>query len=217
MSKLVRIAPKAAVTTRILVTAAETTHLAESFLHTLAESGCVLKHCDEACSARNIVVKRDLWNVASWLGVLRSHSGRSVLKGEHVLNLSVSGKLKSQDFDTRKHEDDFFRWSAIRPGFLSEASVDQARIYVGVGPGWCGPNWYGASWYWDPRFFVYTFLPADGIFYSPFGWGFYSPIFVYLSPFFYYGLYDHRPHRFGDFHYTVSGHAVDFMVAVFTD
>ena len=64
-------------------------------------------------------------------------------------------------------------------------AVDEARVYIGPGPGWYGPGWYGAGWYWDPWFGVWTFLPADGIFYSPFGWGFYSPIFVYRSPFYF--------------------------------
>ena len=129
------------------------------------------------------------------------------LKSEHELALNTSGKLKAAGFDTRKYEDDFFRWSALRSGYLSEASVDEARVYVGVGPGWYGPGWIGPGWYWDPNFLVYTFLPADGIFYSPFGWGFYSPIIVYRSPFFY-GFYGPGLHRFNDFHYPY-GHGFE--------
>jgi hypothetical protein len=117
-----------------------------------------------------------------------------------ALALSAGGKLKAQDYDTLRYEDDFFRWSALRSGYLSEAGVDEARVYIGAGPGWYGPGWYGTGWYWDPWFGAWTFLPADGIFYSPFGWGFYSPIFVYRSPFFYYGYWGHQPHAFGDFH-----------------
>jgi hypothetical protein len=113
-----------------------------------------------------------------------------------MLNAGV--KPKSQDFEPRAFEDEFYRWSGLRSGYLSEASVDAARAYLGPGPGWYGPGWMGFGWYWSPWFGVYTFLPAEGIFYGPFGWGFYSPIAVYYSPFrFYYGY----PHRFGDFHY----------------
>ena len=130
------------------------------------------------------------------------------LTGQRELALNTSGKLKAQGFDTRQFEDDFFRWSALRSGYLSEAAVDQARVYIGPGPGWYGPGWYGAGWYWDPWFGVWTFLPADGIFYSPFGWGFYSPIFVYRSPFFFYGYYGHQPHHFGEFHYPY-GHGFE--------
>jgi len=126
-------------------------------------------------------------------------SQRVKVTGDHDLTLSAGAKLKPQSFDTRQYEDEFYRWSGLRSGFLSEASVDTARTYVGVGVGWYGPGWYGAGWYWNPWFDVYTFIPLEGIFYSPFGWGFYSPIAVYWSPFFYYGYY-HHPHRFSEFH-----------------
>ena len=121
---------------------------------------------------------------------------------ERELVLNGSAGPKAQDFDARKYEDDFFRWSALRSGYLSEASVDQARIYVNGGPGWFGPGWY-----WDPGFQSYTFVPGGGILYSPFGWGFYSPFAVYRSPFFYGGYYG-RPHRFGEYHYPY-GHGIE--------
>jgi FecR protein len=121
---------------------------------------------------------------------------------ERELVLNANGKPKAEDFDARKYEDDFFRWSALRSGYLAEASADQARIYVNGGPGWFGPGWY-----WDPWFGAYTFIPGAGIVYSPFGWGFYSPIVVYRTPFFY-GGYWGRPHRFGDFHYPY-GHGFE--------
>ena len=135
-------------------------------------------------------------------GTAEVHANGQNIKvtGEHELALNAGGKLKAQGFDTRTDEDDFFRWSALRSGYLAEATADEARVYIGPGPGWYGPGWYGTGWYWDPWFGVYTFLPADGIFYSPFGWGFYSPIVVYRSPFFYYGHLGQGPHRFGDFH-----------------
>jgi hypothetical protein len=129
------------------------------------------------------------------------------LTGEREFALD-GGKLKAQTFDTRQYEDDFFRWSALRSGYLSEATVDQARLYIGPGPTWYGPGWYGTGWYWDPWFGVWTFIPEGGIFYSPFGWGFYSPIFVYRSPFFFYGYYGHQPHYFNEFHYPY-GHGFE--------
>src|SRR5580700_6994630 len=121
---------------------------------------------------------------------------------ERELVLNANAKPKAEDFDARKYEDDFFRWSALRSGYLSEASVDQARIYVNGGPGWVGPGWY-----WDPWFSCYTFIPGAGIFYSPFGWAFYSPFAVYRTPFFY-GGYWGRPHPFGEVHYPY-GHGME--------
>jgi FecR protein len=123
---------------------------------------------------------------------------------ERELVLNANAKPKAKDFDARNYEDDFFRWSALRSGYLSEASVDQAGIYINGGSGWFGPGWY-----WDPWFSCYTFIPGAGIFYSPYGWGFYSPFAVYRSPFFYGGYYG-RPHMhaFGDFHYPY-GHGFE--------
>ncbi len=43
--------------------------------------------------------------------------------------------------------------------------------------------------YWDPWFDSFTFLPGDGIFYNPFGWGFYSPACAFAAPYFYGGPY----------------------------
>jgi hypothetical protein len=116
--------------------------------------------------------------------------------------LSSGGKLKAENFEARRYEDDdFYRWSGLRAGYLAEASVDQSRRYVNGGPGWYGPGWY-----WDPWFASYTYIPGGGILYSPFGWGFYSPFAVYSSPFFY-GYYG-RPHRFGEYHYPY-GHGFE--------
>ena len=118
---------------------------------------------------------------------------------EREVTLTTGGNLRAQNFDTRQYADDFYRWCGLRSAYLSEASIDAAHLYIGVGPSWYGPGWVGPGWYWAPWFGVWTFLPADGIFYSPFGWGFYSPIFVYRSPFFYY-RYLGQPHHFGEFH-----------------
>jgi hypothetical protein len=73
------------------------------------------------------------------------------LKGEHVLSRSTGDPLKAHGFDTRAYEDDFFRSNALRSGYLSEANVDAARIYVSGGVGWYGPGWY-----WDPWFRAYA-------------------------------------------------------------
>ena len=132
-------------------------------------------------------------------GEAEVHAGNQDVKlgDKRLLALTTSGPMKGQGFESRQYEDDFYRWSALRSGYLAEASIDAARTYVSPGPGWYGSGWVGLGWYWNPWFSAYTFLPADGIFWSPFGWGFYSPIFVYRSPYFY-GR--HYPHPFGEFH-----------------
>ncbi|MGD1091069.1 MAG: FecR domain-containing protein [Bryobacteraceae bacterium] len=126
-------------------------------------------------------------------------SQKVTLTERREVTLNASGvKPKSQGFEPRQFQDEFYRWCGLRSGYLSEASVDAARVHIGAGPGWYGPAWVGFGWYWDPWFGVYTFLPAEGIFYGAFGWGFYSPIAVYRSPFLFRPGY---PHRFEEFHY----------------
>lgn len=110
------------------------------------------------------------------------------LKSDHELNLESSGKLKAVRFDKGAAENtDLYRWSSLRSDYLAEANVDAAGVYYAGG--FYGPGWIGPGWYWDPWLTGYTFLPAYGGFYSPFGWGFYSPRFVYYSPLWYRGYY----------------------------
>src|SRR5215831_7102826 len=56
------------------------------------------------------------------------------------------------------------------------------------------------GWWWDPWFSAFTFVPGDGIFYSPFGWGFYSPFYVYGAPGFGYGYARYYHHFSPDYH-----------------
>jgi hypothetical protein len=122
------------------------------------------------------------------------------VKGGHEVDLNASGKLKSSKFDEKSYEQsDLYRFSNLRSEYLAEANVDAARVYYAGGPGWYGPGWY-----WDPFFTAYTWIPGSGVLYSPFGWGFYSPGFVYASPIFYGGGY--YPYRGGRYPYYGVGH-----------
>ena len=110
------------------------------------------------------------------------------IKGGHELNLNDSGKMKTHKFNKKDAQaTDLYRWSALRSDYLAEANVDAASMYFANG--WYGPGWIGAGWYWDPWLSGFTFLPGDGFLYSPFGWGFYSPLWVYRSPLWYGGYY----------------------------
>jgi hypothetical protein len=121
------------------------------------------------------------------------------VKSKHQLSASDEGILVAQKFDRKMHQDDdLYNWSSLRSAYLAEANVNEASYYEQYGwmPG--GPMWWGAGWYWDPWFDAFTFLPADGIFFSPFGWGFYSPWYVYSAPLCYTdtGMVDTDAHRF---------------------
>jgi hypothetical protein len=118
-------------------------------------------------------------------------NGRQVkVKGGHELTLNQDS-TKPQSFDKNTYESgDLYRWSSLRSAYLAEANVDAAPSYI-VGGGY-GAGWYGSGWYWSPWFDCYTFIPGDGIFYSPFGWGFYSPFWAFDAPFFFEGHHHHN-------------------------
>lgn len=121
------------------------------------------------------------------------------IDGGHQVDLKTQDKLKSHDFDKKAAEDtDLYRWSSLRSSYLAEANVDAARTYYA--DGYYGSGWIGPGWYWDPWYSAYTFIPGDGFFYSPFGWGFFSPIVVFRSPFFFGGFGPHFVHTFATFH-----------------
>ncbi len=90
-----------------------------------------------------------------------------------VENDKPPGKLKSTKFDKRAYEEsDLYRFSDLRSKYLADANMQSAGYYYPGGP-W---GWWGAGWYWDPWFSGYTWLPGNGLFLSPFGWNFYSPL-----------------------------------------
>jgi FecR protein len=87
--------------------------------------------------------------------------------------LTLAGKFKPEHFDAKAvaAQDPLYAWSNLRSEYEAEASMQSARaVFVGGGPYWDGPGWY-----WNPYWDMYGFIPGDGIWYSPFGWPFYSP------------------------------------------
>jgi hypothetical protein len=113
------------------------------------------------------------------------------VKREHDLDFTNPSALKSQKFDQLAYEnDDLYRWSSLRSAYLAEANVDMGAMYAAN----AGAGWDGGAWYWDPWFDAYTFVPGDGIFYSPFGWGFYAPWLCFEAPFFGGFGYGHHHH-----------------------
>jgi len=127
--------------------------------------------------------------------VVEEGGRRIKVKGGRELYLGGDEPTKTRKFDKKMTEqEDLYRWTSLRSSYLAEANADATRTYVGNGFGW-----FGDGWYWDPWFDSFTFIPGDGILYSPFGWGFYSPGFAYAAPIFYGGGYDR--------HFGVNDHA----------
>jgi hypothetical protein len=141
------------------------------------------------------LLKAGLYDFDADRGIIRVFDGKAEVQqaGQHMdlksgqqVALNAAGKLKERKFDKKTDMDDFYRWASLRASYLAEANVDQARTYGG-GTGWSPTSFYGNGWYWDPSFDAYTFIPDDGIFFDPFGWGFYSPWDAYGAPYFGYG------------------------------
>jgi hypothetical protein len=118
--------------------------------------------------------------------IVSANDHNTTVKSGHELALNTEN-FKSRDFDKKQlaQNDDLYRWSSLRSQYLSEANINTAGLYYANG--WYGPGWWGPGWYWNPWFSGFTFLPGAGFFYSPFGWGFYSPLVVWRTP--YYGAY----------------------------
>ncbi|HWF07768.1 MAG TPA: hypothetical protein VG297_04850 [Bryobacteraceae bacterium] len=109
------------------------------------------------------------------LRVTENGQSKELGRGKEV---AVTGEpLKTVSFD-RKAEDDLYRWSSVRSGYLAEANSATAQnIYMGYGSYW------GTGWYWNPAFAAWSWLPGDGFFYSPFGYPFYSPGYSVYAPY----------------------------------
>jgi hypothetical protein len=165
---------------------------------------------EDGATAR--LLKAGLYDFDADRGQIRVFDGKALVqignrdvtvKGGHELNLNADGRVKARKFDKKAYADDFYRWSSLRSAYLAEANVDVARTYSAAA-GWAPSPWYGAGWYWDPWFDAYTFIPGGGVFFDPFGWGFYSPGMVFGAP--YYGFYG-GAYGYGYGHYHHFGPA----------
>ncbi len=112
------------------------------------------------------------------------HKGRETI---------LASNLATQKFDT-KRDDDLYAWSNVRSEYDAASSYRVARNaslngYTssnsfnggGYGSGGVGAG-FGPGWAWDSGFNSYAWLPGNGVFYSPFGYGFYSPGQVGYAP-----------------------------------
>jgi hypothetical protein len=136
-------------------------------------------------------LQQNIMRVFDGEAVVNTADRQVTLKAGHELEVVAGMSEKPAKFDKKAESgDDLYRWSSLRSDYVAEANVDAAHIIYagGWGPYWgagfWGPGWGWGGWYWDPWFSAFTFMPAGGIFYSPFGWGFYSPGLVYRAPFY---------------------------------
>jgi hypothetical protein len=96
---------------------------------------------------------------------------RRVTEGKMI---TLTGEFLVTKFD-KKAGDELSRWAGRRAGYLSMANVVAARNVSTSGMSFNG----NSMWAWNSFFNMYTYIPGRGMFYSPFGYSFYSPRAVY--------------------------------------
>ncbi len=111
----------------------------------------------------------------------------NVGKGHEVL---MTDALKTQELD-KNREDELLAWSNIRSQYNASLTYQAAKSAYNSGNGAAGgyydygyyPNngFYGQGWMWSNGFNSWLWMPG-GEFFSPFGWGFYGPGYVYGAP-----------------------------------
>jgi hypothetical protein len=119
----------------------------------------------------------------------------SLGKGREVL---LNDGLKTKKFD-KDQADELYAWSNIRSQYNASLTYQAARSAyssgtgsgsgygygggLGYGSGFGGFNgFYGPGWYWSNGFNSWLWMPSNGAFFSPFGWGFYGPAYAAYAP-----------------------------------
>jgi hypothetical protein len=95
---------------------------------------------------------------------------RVKVKAGHKLLLNGE-PTKPEHFNKGTSEDGLYAWSSLRSEYLGAANENLATEYAGV-------DGFDPGWFWDQNLFGYTWLPGDGMMWSPFGFGFYSPYYL---------------------------------------
>ena len=135
----------------------------------------------DAAGAHMTFAKKGLYRIDASPARLRVYDGQAVVaqaadsltaKKGHQIDLDAA-KLLDARFDIND-SDAFYRWAARRAEYVAAANVISARVASNSENG-SGFAKGAGGWSWNPYFGMYTFLPASGVYFSPFGAAFYSP------------------------------------------
>lgn len=103
---------------------------------------------------------------------------RLELKKNHQVEIGEALTASKVDLN---QGDDLFAWSNTRAQYNAAATyAGSTSVYNSGGYGFSSYN--SPGWYWNSPFNSYMWLPSNGAFYSPFGWGFYGPGLVAYAP-----------------------------------
>ena len=145
----------------------------------IVEAGEVTKHDSIVLTAGAATInfeKRGLFRIDSDPMVLRVFSGEAIvtaggqqLKVKEGKMTTLNGVLMSQKF-SKEWSDPLQRWAGRRAGYLASANLSAAKSILDSGVGW-----RTSGWYFNPYFGYFTFIPAYGNYFSPFGYYYYTP------------------------------------------
>jgi len=156
----------------------------------LVEVGELLEHnaiSFEASGRHMELAKKGLYRIDASPASLRVYEGQArvtsgsetlIARKGHRIDLD-SVKLADTKFET-KDTDAFYRWGSRRAEYVAAANVISARVSSNSSYSSGFTNNPGA-WSWNPYFGMFTFLPANGVYWSPFGSPFYSPAMVWAA------------------------------------
>jgi hypothetical protein len=170
-------------------------------------TGSAMVECDDLAKDNSIMllhkgntillVKHGLYRVDADAGLFKVYDGEAIVKadsGQLTLKKGkqslLTGALMAENFDP-KADDELYRWSDRRSGYLAKANVSSANSLSSSYSGYGGYGGYGAygggwsGWQFNPMFGLYTYVPYDGYLFSPFGYGFWSPYTVWQAPYYY--------------------------------
>lgn len=135
------------------------------------------------------IPKKGVYAFNSDPAVLRVYQGEALaelggrrLEVKEGKLLPFDGELALAKFD-EKEPNGLFAWSRRRSEALAVANVYAARSLS-----YSGYGWNTGGWMLNPFLGMYSFIPANGVYFSPFGYAFWSPFSVHQAyvPGFYY-------------------------------
>ena len=156
----------------------------------LVEVGELLEHnaiSFESSGVHMDLARKGLYRIDASPASLRVYDGQArvtsgpenlIARKGHQIDLG-SAKLADSRFET-KETDAFYRWSSRRAEYVAAANVISARVTSNSDYSSSFANNPGA-WSWNPYFGMFTFLPSNGVYWSPFGSAFYSPATVWTA------------------------------------
>ena len=138
--------------------------------------------------------KKGIYRLDATLGELRVYDGLAeVAAGDKNIEVKEGQQISLDTLATHRFDkndtDALNRWSARRAEYDSMANVGAANSMRASLNGDGGNPFFG-GWYWNSNFGMYSFVPGfGGMFYSPYGYPYFSPFDVnlaFMPGFFYY-------------------------------